>query len=102
MRNGEASGVREPLLIQDLYAGYDGDVLHGISLEVNEGSSCASSARIPPARRLRTICLVPRAWSDEIFDGTDLMKLEPHEVPAGIAHVPQSTFFPEMTVEENP
>src|SRR5690606_17527880 len=35
--------------------------------------------------------------------GTDLMKLEPHEVPKlGIAHVPEGRhLFPDMTVEEN-
>jgi len=108
MRNGEAGQVsREPLLsIQDLYAGYDSDVLHGISLEVKEGEFvCVIGANTAgKSTLLRTISrLVPRARGRMIFDGTDLMKLKPHEVPKlGIAHVPESRhLFPDMTVEEN-
>ncbi|WEX11959.1 ABC transporter ATP-binding protein [Chelativorans sp. AA-79] len=94
------------LSIEDLYAGYDGEVLHGISLEVREGEFvCVIGANTAgKSTLLRTISrLVPRSRGRIVFGGTDLMQLQPYEVPKlGIAHVPESRhLFPDMTVEEN-
>lgn len=108
MHEGELIGVSgEPLLsIEDLHAGFDANVLHGISLQVMEGEFvCVIGANTAgKSTLLRTISrLVPRSSGRIVFDGTDLMKLKPHEVPKlGIAHVPESRhLFPEMSVEEN-
>ncbi len=94
------------LSIKDLHAGYDADVLHGISLQVMEGEFvCVIGANTAgKSTLLRTISrIVPRSRGQIVFAGTDLMKLRPHEVPKlGIAHVPESRhLFPDMTVEEN-
>lgn len=97
----------EPLLsIEELYAGYDAEVLHGLSLDVKEGELvCVIGANTAgKSTLLRTISrLVPRSRGKIVFAGADLMKLKPYDVPKlGIAHVPESRhLFPDMTVEEN-
>ncbi|MFC6486505.1 ABC transporter ATP-binding protein [Nitratireductor sp. GCM10026969] len=94
------------LSIEDLYAGYDGEVLHGVSLEVREGEFvCVIGANTAgKSTLLRSISrLVPRSRGRIVFGGADLMRLQPYEVPKlGIAHVPEGRhLFPDMTVEEN-
>lgn len=106
MRETEQVPGEPLLLIEDLHAGYEADVLHGISLDVREGEFvCVIGANTAgKSTLLRSISrLVPRSRGKILFNGTDLMKLPPFAVPKlGIAHVPEGRhLFPEMTVEEN-
>ncbi|WP_151446294.1 ABC transporter ATP-binding protein [Lacisediminimonas profundi] len=95
------------LSIQALHASYDGaPVLHGISLDVEQGSFVAviGANTAGKSTLLRTISgLVPRRSGKILFNGRDLLQMPAHEIPVlGIAHVPEGRqVFPLMTVEEN-
>jgi branched-chain amino acid transport system ATP-binding protein len=103
-----SSERRSPLLcVTNLHAGYgDGEVLHGISLEVAVGEflSIIGANTAGKSTLLRAIsCLVPRVSGKIEFEGNDLLLLAAHEVPRlGIAHVPEGRHvFPDMSVEDN-
>jgi branched-chain amino acid transport system ATP-binding protein len=103
-----SSERRSPLLrVTNLHAGYgDGEVLHGISLEVAVGEflSIIGANTAGKSTLLRAIsCLVPRVSGKIEFEGNDLLPLAAHEVPRlGIAHVPEGRHvFPDMSVEDN-
>jgi branched-chain amino acid transport system ATP-binding protein len=97
-----------PLLeIRQLRAGYgEAEVLHGVDLAVSQGEFvCMIGANTAgKSTLLRAISrLIPRSSGEVRFDGADLMRLPPHDIPSlGIAHVPEGRqVFPDMTVEEN-
>jgi branched-chain amino acid transport system ATP-binding protein len=103
-----SSERRAPLLrVTNLHAGYgDGEVLHGISLEVAVGEflSIIGANTAGKSTLLRAISgLVPRVSGKVEFEGNDLLPLAAHEVPRlGIAHVPEGRHvFPDMSVEDN-
>jgi branched-chain amino acid transport system ATP-binding protein len=103
-----SSERRAPLLrVTNLHAGYgDGEVLHGISLEVAVGEflSIIGANTAGKSTLLRAISrLVPRVSGKMEFEGSDLLPLAAHEVPRlGIAHVPEGRHvFPDMSVEDN-
>jgi branched-chain amino acid transport system ATP-binding protein len=103
-----SSERRSPLLrVTNLHAGYgDGEVLHGISLEVAVGEflSIIGANTAGKSTLLRAISgLVPRVSGKVEFEGNDLLPLAAHEVPRlGIAHVPEGRHvFPDMSVEDN-
>jgi branched-chain amino acid transport system ATP-binding protein len=95
------------LRIDNLVASYGAaEVLHGISLTVDPGEFvCVIGANTAgKSTVVRSVSRqVPRTSGTIAFDGRDLMRLRPHQVPAlGIAHVPEGRqVFPGMTVEEN-
>jgi ABC-type branched-subunit amino acid transport system ATPase component len=95
------------LKLQNLYAGYDGsDVLKGISLEVEQGTTTCivgpNGAGKSTVLRVISGLLKPREGT-VIFDGRSIGKLTPRQILAlGIVQVPQShSLFPSMTVLEN-
>jgi branched-chain amino acid transport system ATP-binding protein len=84
----------------------DMQVLWDIDLEVHPGEivTVVGSNGAGKSTTLKNISRLVK-WSDGsiIFNGTDLSKLEPHEVvELGIVQVPEGRkIFPEMTVLEN-
>lgn len=97
-----------PLLqVQDLHAGYaGGDVLHGVSLAVQEGSVVVLLGRngVGKTTTLRAITgLISPTGGEVRFDGEDITGFRPHETyELGIGLVPEDRgIFPGLTVAEN-
>ena len=95
------------LKLQNIYAGYDGgDVLKGIDLEVEQGTTTCivgpNGAGKSTILRVLSGLLKPRLGGIT-FDGRSLVGLTPRQILAlGIVQVPQShSLFPAMTVQEN-
>ena len=81
-------------------------ILQGVTLEVQAGECAALLGRngVGKTTTLRAIMgLVPHSRGTVEFDGLDLSRCEPHEVPRkGIGYVPQGRgIFPNLTVMEN-
>ncbi len=93
--------------IRNLCAAYDGaEVLHGVNLQVEEGSFVAviGANTAGKSTLLRAISgLLPHTKGQILFRGENLLELPAHQVPQrGISHVPEGRHvFPAMTVEEN-
>ncbi len=97
-----------PLLtVRDLRTGYGTvPVLHGISLEVDEGEIVAVLGPNGAGKTttLSAISGLIKPWSGSItFDGEEIGGITPSgTVARGIAHVPEGRHvFPALTVEEN-
>jgi branched-chain amino acid transport system ATP-binding protein len=95
------------LKLQNIYAGYDGgDVLKGISLEVEEGTTTCivgpNGAGKSTVLRVLSGLLKPRL-GEITFDGRSIAGLPPRQIlDLGIVQVPQNhSLFPSMTVYEN-
>jgi len=81
-------------------------ILQGVTLTVNAGESAALLGRngVGKTTTLRAIMHLARKSRGSImFDGVDLSRCQPHEVPRkGIGYVPQGRgIFPNLTVLEN-
>jgi branched-chain amino acid transport system ATP-binding protein len=81
-------------------------ILQGVHLEVQAGESAALLGRngVGKTTTLRAIMgLAPTSRGSIVFDGVDLLRCPPHEVPRrGIGYVPQGRgIFPNLTVLEN-
>ena len=81
-------------------------ILQGVNLEVKGGECAALLGRngVGKTTTLRAIMgLAPRSRGTVEFDGFDLARCPPHEVPRkGIGYVPQGRgIFPNLTVMEN-
>jgi len=81
-------------------------ILQGVNLEVKPGECAALLGRngVGKTTTLRAIMgLAKRSAGTVEFDGFDLAKCEPHEVPRrGVGYVPQGRgIFPGLTVQEN-
>src|SRR5690349_16257010 len=79
-------------------------ILQGVNLEVQAGECAALLGRngVGKTTTLRAIMgLVRRSAGTVEFDGTDLAKCEPHQVPRrGVGYVPQGRgIFPSLTVQ---
>jgi len=95
------------LKLHNIYAGYDGgDVLKGISMEVEQGNTTCivgpNGAGKSTVLRVLSGLLKPRL-GEITFDGRSIVGLTPRQILAlGIVQVPQShSLFPSMTVQEN-
>jgi branched-chain amino acid transport system ATP-binding protein len=95
------------LKLQNVYAGYDGgDVLKGINLEVEQGTTTCivgpNGAGKSTVLRVLSGLLKPRL-GEITFEGRPIGGLPPRQILAlGIVQVPQShSLFPSMTVQEN-
>ncbi len=95
------------LKLHNVYAGYDGgDVLKGIDLEVEQGTTTCivgpNGAGKSTVLRVLSGLLKPRL-GEITFDGQSIVGLTPRQILAmGIVQVPQShSLFPGMTVREN-
>ncbi len=95
------------LKLHNVYAGYEGgDVLKGISLEVEQGTTTCivgpNGAGKSTLLRVFSGLLKPRL-GEITFDGRSIVGLTPRQILAlGIVQVPQShSLFPRMTVQEN-
>jgi ABC-type branched-subunit amino acid transport system ATPase component len=95
------------LKLHNVYAGYDGgDVLKGIDLEVEQGTTTCivgpNGAGKSTVLRVLSGLLKPRL-GEITFDGRSIVGLAPrHILSMGIVQVPQShSLFPSMTVREN-
>ncbi|MEE8439198.1 MAG: ABC transporter ATP-binding protein [Micropepsaceae bacterium] len=95
------------LELREVTSGYGPiEVLHEISLKVNEGeiATLIGANGAGKTTLLMTICGAPRARAGQIlFDGDDITNIPMHElVHRGIAHVPEGRhIFPRMSVLEN-
>jgi branched-chain amino acid transport system ATP-binding protein len=81
-------------------------ILQGVSFEVMPGECAALLGRngVGKTTTLRAIMgLAPRSAGTIAFDGFDLSRCPPHQVPRrGIGYVPQGRgIFPNLTVQEN-
>jgi branched-chain amino acid transport system ATP-binding protein len=81
-------------------------ILQGVSLEVKAGECAALLGRngVGKTTTLRAIMgLAPKSRGVVEFEGFDLARCRPHEVPRrGIGYVPQGRgIFPNLTVKEN-
>jgi branched-chain amino acid transport system ATP-binding protein len=81
-------------------------ILQGVNLEVRTGECAALLGRngVGKTTTLRAIMgLSPRSRGTVEFDGFDLARCAPHEIPRkGIGYVPQGRgIFPNLTVMEN-
>ena len=81
-------------------------ILQGVNLEVKPGECAALLGRngVGKTTTLRAIMgLAKKSAGTVEFDGFDLAKCEPHEVPRrGVGYVPQGRgIFPGLTVQEN-
>lgn len=95
------------LKLHNVYAGYEGgDVLKGISMEVEQGTTTCivgpNGAGKSTVLRVLSGLLKPR-MGDITFDGRSIAALTPRQILAlGIVQVPQNhSLFPGMTVQEN-
>lgn len=95
------------LTIENVHS-YYGQIhaLKGISLEVNQGEivSLIGSNGAGKSTTLRTISgLMHPKVGRIVFDGTDISRMDPHEIVArGMVHVPEGRgIFPTLTVKEN-
>lgn len=95
------------LEIKKITTGYgDMKVLDEVSMEVRDGETVAlvGSNGAGKTTLLRAISGLAKLWSGSILlDGTDISKVEPHELPQlGIAHIPQGRgILHKMTVHDN-
>ncbi len=95
------------LELREVTSGYGPiEVLHEISLKVNEGeiATLIGANGAGKTTLLMTICGAPRARAGQIlFDGDDITNIPMHElVHRGIAHVPEGRhIFPRLSVLEN-
>jgi branched-chain amino acid transport system ATP-binding protein len=95
------------LELRNITSGYGPtEVLHEISLEVNNGeiATLIGANGAGKTTLLMTICGNPRAQSGQVlFEGDDITNIPMHElVYRGIAHVPEGRrIFPRMSVLEN-
>lgn len=95
------------LSLQGVTAGFGPvTVLHGIDLEVQEGSIAGVFGLNGAGKSvtLKTAAgLVPARSGSILFDGVDITRLSPEKrVAMGMGHVPQGRqVFPQLTVEEN-
>ena len=95
------------LALDDVHAGYDqGNVLRGVSLDVQEGQVVSLIGRngVGKTTTLRTIVGVLEPSRGTItFDGEDVTALPDHaRVRRGISYVPEDRqVFPALTVAEN-
>ncbi len=99
--------MRHPLLaLQDVEARY-GQVLalHGISLEVAEGTIVAllGANGAGKTTTLRAISNTVRSTGEVLFEGKRIGRRSPEAIAAlGVAHVPEGRgIFPDLTVREN-
>jgi branched-chain amino acid transport system ATP-binding protein len=81
-------------------------ILQGVNLEVKAGECAALLGRngVGKTTTLRAIMgLAPKSRGAVEFEGFDLARCRPHEVPRrGIGYVPQGRgIFPNLTVQEN-
>jgi len=81
-------------------------ILQGVNLELRRGECAALLGRngVGKTTTLRAIMgLAPRSRGTIEFDGADLARCAPHEIPRrGIGYVPQGRgIFPNLTVIEN-
>jgi branched-chain amino acid transport system ATP-binding protein len=81
-------------------------ILQGVNLEVKSGECAALLGRngVGKTTTLRAIMGLARKSAGKVeFDGIDLAKYRPHEVPRrGVGYVPQGRgIFPNLTVLEN-
>jgi branched-chain amino acid transport system ATP-binding protein len=81
-------------------------ILQGVNLELRNGECAALLGRngVGKTTTLRAIMgLAARSRGTIEFDGTDLVRCAPHEIPRrGIGYVPQGRgIFPNLTVMEN-
>src|SRR2546430_15755388 len=95
------------LKLHNVYAGYEGgDVLKGISMEVEQGTTTCivgpNGAGKSTVLRVLSGLLKPRLGG-VTFDGRSITGLAPRQILAlGIVQVPQNhSLFPTMTVREN-
>lgn len=95
------------LEVDNIYAGYEGgDVLHGVSLSVDEGSVVTLLGRngVGKTTTLRAVIgmISPRSGTIR-FASDDITTLRPHHTyERGITLVPEDRrIFPDLTVEEN-
>ena len=95
------------LVLNDIYAGYDGsDVLKGVSIEVEKGTTTCivgpNGAGKSTVLRVLSGLLRPRQ-GEVVFDGRSLVGMDPRQILGlGIVQVPQShSLFPSMTVQQN-
>jgi ABC-type branched-subunit amino acid transport system ATPase component len=95
------------LQLHHVYAGYEGgDVLKGISLQVEQGTTTCivgpNGAGKSTILRVLSGLLRPRV-GEITFDGRSIVGLSPRQILAlGIVQVPQShSLFASMTVQEN-
>lgn len=101
------AGANPMLKVEKLDFSYgDLKVLWGIDLEVNAGEivTVVGANGAGKSTTLKNVSRLVKWTSGSIaFEGTDLSKLEPHEVvERGIIQVPEGRkIFPEMTVMEN-
>ena len=95
------------LTVQGVYTAYDRiDVLHGVSLDVLQGSiTCILGANgAGKSTLIRSILgLTPAHTGTIVFDGQPISGLPTHRIiGGGIACIPEGRkVFPKMTVEEN-
>jgi branched-chain amino acid transport system ATP-binding protein len=95
------------LKVSDVHVHYGKlHILRGVSLEVGKGESLALLGRngVGKTTTLRAIMrLAQRSRGTVEFDGVDLARVKPHEVPRlGIGYVPQGRgIFPNLSVYEN-
>lgn len=95
------------LELSDVHAGYEGgNVIHGISLSIEEGTVVSLLGRngVGKTTTLRSIVgvVTPTAGAVE-FDSVDISNSAPHETyTQGISLVPEDRgIFPDLTVHEN-
>lgn len=95
------------LEVSDLHAGYGAArILHGISLQVREGSVTALIGANGAGKTtlMRTLAgLIMPTGGSIVFDGADLTRQEANvRVTAGMALCPEGRMvFPSLTIEEN-
>jgi len=99
--------VKDCLKLVNVTAGYDlQKVLHGISLNIEEGSVAGIIGPNGHGKStlVKTVSGLVSAWSGQVFfEGLPIEKMPAHErVNNGVVHVPQGDMiFPKMTIEEN-
>jgi ABC-type branched-subunit amino acid transport system ATPase component len=104
---GVTTIASDRLVARDIVGGYGhGDVLHGISVAVPAGSTCALIGPNGAGKTsfLRALSAQLRTRSGTVLiDGEDVSRLVPYRVARlGLSHVPQGArLFPELTVEQN-
>ena len=99
--------VNDCLKLVNVTAGYDlQKVLHGISLNIEEGSVAGIIGPNGHGKStlVKTVSGLVSVWSGQVFfEGLPIEKMPAHErVNNGVVHVPQGDMiFPKMTIEEN-
>ena len=99
--------VKDCLKLVNVTTGYDlQKVLHGISLNIEEGSVAGIIGPNGHGKStlVKTVSGLVSVWSGQVFfEGLPIEKMPAHErVNNGVVHVPQGDMiFPKMTIEEN-